>query len=90
MEDAVVIKEKIKNGWKFSVHIEKRKYNVELTEDYWKQLTAGTVPPEKLVEKSFSFLLEREPKESILPAFNLEQIQTYFPDFEETIKSVYK
>jgi len=91
MERAVVIKEeKIKNGWKFSVRIGEHTYNVELTEDYWKRLTLGSIPPEKLVEQSFSFLLEREPKESILPTFNLKQIQTYFPDFEEKIKFLYK
>ncbi|MCH7529707.1 hypothetical protein IIB50_01160 [Patescibacteria group bacterium] len=91
MKEVIVIKkEKIKNGWKFSVRVEEKKYSVELTEDYWKQLTGTSATPEKLVEQSFSFLLMREPKESILPTFNLKQIQSYFSDYEEKIKSMYK
>jgi len=34
-----------------------------------------------LVSESFAFLLEREPKESILPKFAISDIETYFPDF---------
>jgi hypothetical protein len=36
---------------------------------------------EELVRDSFAFLLEREPKESILREFDLSVIQRYFPDF---------
>jgi hypothetical protein len=38
--------------------------------------------PDKLVEAAFRFLLDREPKESILPDFDLKAIETYFPEFE--------
>jgi hypothetical protein len=38
------------------------------------------------VERCFQFLLEREPKESILRRFDLMVIATYFPEFERTIK----
>jgi len=37
---------------------------------------------EELVRDSFRFLLAREPKESILKAFDLSVIKRYFPDFE--------
>jgi hypothetical protein len=30
---------------------------VTVSPDYWRKLTGGRVPPEKLVEKSFEFLL---------------------------------
>ena len=36
---------------------------------------------EMLVEDSFGFLLQREPKESILTEFDLSVIKRYFPDF---------
>jgi hypothetical protein len=36
---------------------------------------------EKLVADSFGFLLEREPKESILREFDLSVIKRYFPDY---------
>jgi hypothetical protein len=34
-----------------------------------------------LVREAFSFLLEREPKESILQRFALSDIERYFPEF---------
>jgi hypothetical protein len=39
-------------------------------------------PVENLVRDSFAFLLEREPKESILREFELSVIQRYFPDYQ--------
>jgi len=38
-----------------------------------------------LVIKSFEFLLEREPKESILREFTLDVIGNYFPEWEQEI-----
>jgi hypothetical protein len=37
---------------------------------------------EELVADSFSFLLRREPKESILKEFDLAVIRRYFPDYD--------
>jgi hypothetical protein len=54
-------------------------------EDYTK-LTAGKVDPAELVRRAFEFLLEREPKESILSRFDLFVISRYFPEFEREIK----
>lgn len=47
---------------------------------------AGTSTPEDLIRKSFEFLLEREPKESILSRFDLTVISRYFPEYEREIK----
>ena len=41
--------------------------------------------PEDFVRTCFSFLLEREPKESILASFDVSVIGGYFPDFERVI-----
>lgn len=41
---------------------------------------------ERLVTKSFDFLLEREPPSAILATFELSVIQRYFPDFDSTFK----
>ena len=38
------------------------------------------------MRKSFEFLLEREPKESILRQFDLPLIGRYFPEYEREIK----
>ena len=41
--------------------------------------------PEELIEASFQFLLEREPKESILRRFELPVIERYFPEYPQAI-----
>jgi hypothetical protein len=41
--------------------------------------------PEALIEAAFAFLLEREPKESILSRFDLSVIARYFPEFEREL-----
>jgi hypothetical protein len=38
------------------------------------------------VRRSFEFLLEREPKESILTRLDLSVISRYFPEYEREIK----
>ena len=43
--------------------------------------------PEDLLEASFRFLLEREPKEAILRRFELPVIERYFPDYPSVIAS---
>lgn len=40
----------------------------------------------RLVEESFRFLLEREPKESILASFELGVIGRYFPEYPDEIR----
>lgn len=42
---------------------------------------------EDLVRRSFEFLLERESPSSILPQFELSVIETYFPEYDELIRS---
>ena len=44
-----------------------------------------TPAPEACVEAALRFLLDREPKESILPQFDIRVIQRYFPEFEREI-----
>jgi hypothetical protein len=39
------------------------------------------------VERCFAFLLEREPKESILRRFDVMVIARYFPEFEKEIRA---
>jgi len=46
---------------------------------------AETSDIERLVHASFAFLLEREPKESILRQFDLSVIRRYFPDYPDEI-----
>jgi len=50
------------------------------------RIAAGKATPEELLRWSFEFLLEREPKESILARFDLPVIARYFPEYEQEIK----
>jgi hypothetical protein len=49
---------------------------------------AEDATPEELLEASFVFLLEREPKESILRKFELPVIERYFPDYPDRIAAM--
>ena len=46
----------------------------------------GEGSPEELIEASFEFLLEREPKEAILAEFELPVIGRYFPDYPVAVR----
>jgi hypothetical protein len=62
-------------------------HRVRVTRDAYERLCGGAVQPEELVRRSFEFLLEREPKESILHEFDLTVIGRYFPEYEGEIAS---
>ena len=60
-------------------------HRVTLTQDYYQKLTGGKSSPEKLIEESFEFLLERESNTMILARFDLPVIGDYFPEYEKNI-----
>ena len=51
------------------------------------RLDPGARDPHLLVDRSFRFLLEREPNASILRSFDLMEIARYFPEFESAIQA---
>lgn len=61
------------------------RHHVTLRKADYERLSGGKASPEGLVTESFRFLLEREPKESILRSFDLTVIGRYFPDYERQI-----
>ena len=67
----------------------KTTHKVQLDRDDYQNLTDGKVSPEELIQCSFEFLLEREPKESILSSFNISVISRYFPGYEREIISYF-
>lgn len=71
------------NNNTFQVTIDSHKFKVILDDNYWEKLTKKIITKEQLIEKSFKFLLQREPVTSILPKFPLQMIQKYFPQFEQ-------
>ena len=60
-------------------------HTVTVNADYAEKLTAGRIPVEELVRRSFDFLLERESNTSILRRFDLSVIARYFPEYERVI-----
>ena len=61
-------------------------HDVTVGPDDYTKLTGEKIQPEELVRRSFEFLLEREPKESILARFDLSVISRYFPEYEREIR----
>ena len=61
-------------------------HKVKLDEGYYNELTDKKIEAKELIQRSFDFLLEREPNTSILSEFNLKRINDYFTEFEEQIR----
>ena len=62
-----------------------RARHVTMSREMCERLTAGKHTPERCIEAAFRFLLDREPKESILGRFDVTAISRYFPEFEREI-----
>jgi hypothetical protein len=75
--------------YKFQVTVKeglaKTRHRVTLRQADYERLSGGRADPETLVTESFHFLLEHEPKESILRSFDLTIISRYFPEYEREI-----
>lgn len=57
-------------------------HEVTLSRADHERFGGGFPSPATFIRACFDFLLEREPKESILRSFDISQIATYFPEFE--------
>ena len=62
-------------------------HRVTLKDEDYNNIAEDYLSPSDLVRKSFEFLLEREPKESILKEFDLMEIAKYFPEYIEEAKN---
>jgi hypothetical protein len=61
------------------------RHHVTMSPEMSERLTAGKHTPERCLEAAFRFLLDREPKESILRRFDAMVISRYFPEFEREL-----
>jgi hypothetical protein len=77
------------NPLKFEVVVQddgsESRHLVTMTRRTYEQLTAGKHTPERCLEAAFRFLLDREPKESILGHFDVTVVSRYFPEFEREL-----
>ena len=63
---------------------EETHHEVTMGRDLHGSLAAGHAP-EACVDAVFRFLLDREPKESILRRFDVAVVSRYFPEFEDAL-----
>jgi hypothetical protein len=81
------------DGWVCQVAVEMRgqrtEHMVTVSPGSLARWAAGSEQEdvEELVRRSFGFLLEREPPGAILRRFELSVIETYFPEYDEVIRS---
>lgn len=81
------------DGWVCTVDIRdatgESTHEVTVSTDAATSLAAANGAPavERLVDETVDFLLEREPRTSILRAFDITVVGRYFPDYEREIRS---
>lgn len=77
------------NGDSFEVTIEEdgstSTHVVTATKQQVDRLGGGDVEPSHLVDASIRFLLDREPRESIMAKFDLDLISRFFPEYATVI-----
>lgn len=80
--------EEIPSGWRCSVDVadgrSSGRHTVTVAHEDAERLAVarGQADAERLVYETFGFLLDREPRSSILTSFDLNVVGGYFPDFE--------
>lgn len=58
------------------------RHTVTVPDGLYQKLTQSKIDKAACVRAAFAFLLDREPKESIMSRFDLPVISRYFPEFE--------
>ena len=88
MADVTVMRRADGDPMRFDVTVREgdtsTEHGVTVSEADLERLGGGR-SPEAFVHDCFAFLLEREPKESILSSFDVGVIGRYFPEFERAI-----
>ena len=93
MTEVTVRCEPAPDGWRCAVTVRDDRssssHDVTVAGGDAEELAAATDAGhvQRLIEETFDFLLEREPKESILRSFDLTVVSRYFPEFEHEIRS---
>ena len=63
----------------------KSRHHVTMRRETCERLATAKATPEAVVDAAVRFLLDREPKESILGRFDVTVIAHYFPEFEREL-----
>ncbi len=77
-------------GWTFLVELGHGdsliEYFVDVDKEFWTRLTSRRIEPADLINVTFKFLLDKEPKELILRKFNLADVGGHYPQYETEIR----
>lgn len=77
------------NHWAYDVRVfdagKTHAYAVTLSFSDYDHWSRGRVPPSRVVERAFEFLLQREPATSIMPRFDCSVIRRYFPEVDKEL-----
>ncbi|MEX1111943.1 MAG: hypothetical protein WEC84_00620 [Candidatus Andersenbacteria bacterium] len=88
-EVSIEKKHETSDGWEFEVLVgegsDTTTHLVTIEENFWEPFAEIYDSPDELISASFEFLLQREPKESILTEFDLTEITTHFPEYQEEL-----
>ena len=75
-----------KHNWAYQVTVfdagRRHRYDVTLSFQDYDHWSHGSIPPSKVVEKAFKFLLQREPADAIMSKFDCSVIRRYFPEVD--------
>jgi hypothetical protein len=63
-----------------------RHYHVTVPEQLIHELNLPEDDLDRIVQQSFTFLLEREPASAIMREFSLDAISQYFPEYKEALR----
>jgi hypothetical protein len=76
-------------GWHFKITLEASEgfyeYNVTMDRDFYSRLST-TAHPEKVIEKCFECLVEKEPASAIMKEFDVGTIEHSFPELMSTVQ----
>ncbi len=77
------------NHWTYEVAVQqdgrRHDYRVTLSWADYDLWSHGRVAPERVVQKAFAFLLERESPQMILGRFDCSVIRRYFPEVDRKL-----
>lgn len=80
----------VEGGFQFVVTVaeagDTSTHHVTLVRSDYERWGANAADPPAFIRRCFEFLLEREPKESILSRFDVSDIRSYFPEFDREIQ----
>ncbi len=61
------------------------RHTVKMATETYLRLAGEAHTPEQCIHAAFRFLLDHEPRESILDQFDVDVISRYFPEFEQEL-----